>query len=157
MATFTPHLYAASLTYTPNGGVETTINLSVPLGILRELTPSRVRERYDWWASDLINRRVVSIGSGVREIVWGIRLDDQPVEIMAWLEQALLYDIETTYTVVSSGNEFPFHVVEIIGADPNSVPVQLDRALFGANQWEVAFRARRIDGGTFDSLLRLNF
>lgn len=147
---------SARLTYTPAGGSETTILLAVKLGIMREFTPSRVVSTYDWWTEDNLERKVVTIGTGVREVVFGIRFDNEPVSIMAMLEDAMVNNTTITYTPVESGNTYPHKVVEIIGSPIGSTTIQQDRQRWGAGEWEVMWRARRVDGGSFDLLIASN-
>lgn len=154
MATGTQLKASASLTWTPPGGSETTILLRVPLGVVKEFRPSILRARFDWWAKDYRNRRTVTIGPGVREIVWTLRLDDEPVQLLRMLRDGLEHDVTITYQYEIGGPTFPFRIVEIIGAGKDEVPILPDRHRWGGGDWEVPFRARRTDGGTFDALLQ---
>jgi hypothetical protein len=147
---------SASLVYTPSGGAATTHNLALPLGIMREFTPSRVISIYDWWTEDLENNRTVTIGSGVREVVFGVRFDDEPNELLDLLWEAITNKVTVTYIPVASGNEYDFKVVEIVGAQSGNITIEQDRQRWGAGEWQVMFRARRIDGGTFNSLIASN-
>jgi hypothetical protein len=146
---------SASILWTPVGGSEIQHKLAVPLGIVREIVPSRAwGEHYDWWAASKKHRRTVTVGlPTVYEIVWVNRLENQPVEFMDLLEQCKLFDIEAAYLPSESGPQYPFRVVEIMGSAPDAVTIQPDRDRYGGGEWEGAFRARRTDGGSFNALL----
>jgi hypothetical protein len=143
---------SATLTYTPTGGTETEHLLAVPLSPVRDLVPSLRRRRWDWWADDLRSREVVSLESDVSEVVATIRLDDEPVELLALIQDALENDLTLTYTPVTSGEDFPVRIVEVVGADGDEVVLTPDRDRYGFGEWEVTLRLRRTDGGTLDGV-----
>jgi hypothetical protein len=139
-------------TYTHPVDGATTHLLALPLSPVREIVPSHRRERHDWWAADLVNREVVTIGGGVREVVCTIRMDNQPVELMEMLRVALEDDVTLTYERTTGGTGFPVRVVEIMGAQGDEIPIEPARARYGGGEWEVAVRLRRTDGGVLDGM-----
>jgi len=145
---------SASLVYTPNGGTELVHLLAVPLGIVRELVPARVwGEHHDWWSADKRHRRIVTVGGpSVHEITAVNRLDNQPVEFMDLLEQAMLFDLTVTYIPVDGGAEYPLRIVSV-GSESGGVSIIGDRQRFGGGEWEQTFRARRTDGGSLSGLI----
>lgn len=144
---------SASISFTlPGMSDEMEHLLAVPFGVMQAFQPSRRVRTFDWWSDNFENRRTVTVGTGVHDLIVTHRLENQPIAFMDWLEAALLYDIVTTYRVFASGLEFPFRVVEQIGTEPDSVSILPDRQRWGGNDWETAFRMRRTDGGTFDGL-----
>ncbi len=145
----TAHLSGeARFTYTPQGGSEIVHLLAVPLSPVRELRPSSRVARYDWWAWNNVDREIVTVGDRVPEVVATIRLDDEPVELMAMLETALDDDTTLVYQLTESGAEFPVRVVEVMDSQGGDLGIIGDRGRFGAGEWEVQVRLRRTDGGS---------
>jgi hypothetical protein len=145
----TAHLQGtARITYTHPDNGATTHLLALPLSPVREIEPRWRRERHDWWAADQVQRSTVIVGDGVEDVVCTIRMDNEPVELMEMLRVGLEQDVTLSYERTTGGTAFPLQVVEIIGADPDEVPIEPARARYGGGEWEVAVRFRRIDGGT---------
>jgi hypothetical protein len=150
------HNTSASLVYTPLGGIETTHNLALPLGIMRVFRPQRVISLYDWWSEDLENNRTVSIGSGVHEVIFGDRFNDEPNELQDLIWEAIVNKVTVTYIPVASGNEYPFKIIGQPNSTPGSISIEQDEQRWGAGEWQTLFHARRIDGGNFNNLLATN-
>lgn len=148
MATTQHQGTTAQLTYTPPGGVLTTHLLALPL---RDLRPVDARVRHEWWSGDLTTREVVVIGDGVRELVATIRFDDEPGSLKDLLRAGLEDDVTITYEKVAGGTSFPFKLLEVVGSD--GVELQPDADRWGLGEWQCRIRIRRVDGGSFDSLL----
>lgn len=145
---------SASFTWTPPGGSGTVQHLlAVPLSPGRELVPSVRKRRFDWFADDFASREVVTVGSGVSEVVASIRMDDEPAELMALLGAALDHDLTLDYRWDESGEVFPVRVVEVLGGSPDEVALTGDRDRFGGGEWEVRVRLRRTDGGSLAGML----
>lgn len=143
----------ATLTYTPSaGGSPVTHLLAVPLSPVGELIPSLRRRRWDWWADDLVSREVVTLDSGVSEILATVRLDNEPVELLELIRDALENDLTVTYVKETSGEEFPLRIVAVDGAQGDEIALQPDRDRYGYGEWEVTLRLRRTDGYALDGV-----
>lgn len=128
--------------YTPEGGSPTTHLLAVPL---MELQPANVQAKYEWWSESLTTRELITIGSApVSEVVATIRLDDEPVQLKAMLEEAIFNGVTLTYRETASGTAYP---VVLLG---DSAAISPDRDMFGDGRWEARIHMRRIDGGNLD-------
>jgi hypothetical protein len=143
---------AARFRYTPEGGSEIVHLLAVPLSPVRDIRPSSRVARYDWWAWNNIDRETVTVGSRVPELVVTIRLDDDPVGLLAMLEAALDDDLTLVYQLTASGTEFPVRVVEVMDSQGGDLGIVGDRGRFGFGEWEVQVRLRRTDGGSLDGI-----
>ena len=144
----TAHLRGtARILYTHPTDGATTHLLALPLSPVREIVPSRLRRRHDWWAANNVDREVVTIGDGVYEVVCTIRMDNEPAELLEMLRVALEEDVTLTYERVTGGGQFPLRVVEIPGSGPDATTIEPARARYGGGEWEVSVRLRRTDGG----------
>jgi hypothetical protein len=118
---------------------------------LTDIVPINRRARYDWWAEDLVNREVVTLGGGVREIMATIRFENEPDELTEMMRLALQYDLTLSYS--QNAVVYPMHLVSISGASAeNETPLQPDRDRYGYGEWECRLHLRRIDGGTLDGI-----
>ena len=142
---------AASITYvqpvSPFAAVIHTLALP-----LMEVEPVDRRERHDWWAADNKTREIVTVATDVSEIFATIRLENQPDALKTLLRYALQYDVELNYAQI--GFSALVHLVSVVGAtDKDSTPLRPDRDRYGFGEFECRVHLRRIDGGTFASLI----
>lgn len=145
----TAHLRGtARLEYTPPGGSLVTHLLATPL---RDLTPTDMRSRYEWWSEDQTTREVVTIGAGVRDLQATIRFENQPAALKTLLRHALEDDVTVTYRLAAGGTAYPVKIVSVGGDGGIEIQPDRQRSIFG--EYEVRIRMRRVDGGTFDALL----
>lgn len=131
--------------YTPPGGALTTHLLAVPL---QEVEAIDTRPRTEWWSADGTARRVVTIGTGVRELRATVRMEDQPGNLKALLRAGLHDDVTITYRRAALGTAYPCKLVTVEGGEAG---VRRDREK--VRTWEARIHIRRVDGGTFDALL----
>ena len=126
--------------------------LAVPL---LQVAPVTRRQRFDWWSADLTTREVVTVGDGVAEVFATIRCENDPAGLVAMLRAALDQDVELTYFMAYEDSEgFPVHVVAIVGASGDDIPLEPDPDRFGFGEYLVRVQLRRTDGsGTLDALL----
>lgn len=145
---------SARFEYTPPGGSPIVHRLGTPLSPLREFVPSRLKQRFDWWSVDKVNREIVTIEGSAEEVVCIIRIDNEPVELKAMLQTALEDGTQLDYYPETGAPAIPLQLVEIPGAAPDEIPLTQDRGRFGGGEYEVPVRLRRIDGGTLDAIYR---
>lgn len=124
-------------------------NLAVPF---KEVVPIDNTPYFEWWSANLANREVVTIGSGVREALVTIRMENEPDELKALLREAIYSDKTVTYEKTVGGTEYDFKVVAIIGTG-GAVELQPDRDRYGFGEYECRLHIRRVDGGSLDGLL----
>lgn len=144
----------ARFEYTPVDGSPITHLLGTPLSPIREFVPSRLKQRFDWWAVNKTNREIVTIEGGAEEVVCTIRVDNDPVGLKALLQAALEDGVTVDYYPSTGADVIPFQVVEILGGADDEIPLTQDRGRFGGGEYEVPVRLRRIDGGTLDAIYR---
>lgn len=129
---------AAKFTYTdPETSDEVTHLLAIPLF---ELQPIDRGSRYEWWSEDLMERHVVTVGDGVRDIIGTIRMDDEPTKLKRMLRLALRHDLTLTYS--QGGIDYEVKLVAVVGADADEVPLAPDRARAGFGEWEARVHLR---------------
>lgn len=138
---------SATITYTPPGGAQVVHQLAAPL---LQIEPIDREIRHDWWAADLDNREIVTIGTGVYEIRASIRFENEPDELKALLRTAQRSDVTLYYT--EGSNIYPVRLVEVLGAGGDDTPLTPDRDRYGFGEWECRVHLRRTDGSTLDAL-----
>lgn len=142
------HRGSARITYPAPGGGTITHHLAWPL---RELEPADEYIVFEWWSADKTARNVVTVGSGVRELWATIRADNQPAELKALLRAGLIDNVTLSYRRSAAGAAFPFLLV---ATSTGGVRLERDRARGVLGEYEVRIHMRRVDGGTFDELLK---
>jgi hypothetical protein len=148
MATAALTVRDATITYTPPGGAQVVHQLAIPL---LQIEPVDRMERHDWWAADLDNREVVTVGAGVYEIMATVRFENEPANLKALLRTALRDDVTLFYTLGST--IYPLRLVAVLGASgADETPLAPDRDRYGFGEWECRLHLRRTDGSTLDSL-----
>jgi hypothetical protein len=138
----------ATITYTPPGGAQVVHQLAIPL---LQLVPIDRMIRHDWWAADLKNREIVTLGDGVEEVVGVLRFENEPVELKALINTGLRDDTILYLTVGSV--IYPLRLVAVLDAsNADESVLEPDRDRYGFGEWECRLHLRRTDGSTLDAL-----
>lgn len=129
-----------------------SLTVTVPLAWpLRDPRPAKVRARFEAWSLDGSQREVLTIGSGMPEILAEIRFADDGPDLLDMLDAGASGATLTYYPDLDqTGTNYPCLLVEPAG---DRVEALRDRARSIRGEYEVTVRLRRTDGGTFDALL----
>ena len=138
---------AAAFKY--SSGPVVTHDLQQPL---RDIEPVRRQARWEASSLDFTASEVVTVGSGVHEIVAVLRYESDEPGLLDALEYGANGGQLDYYpdTVGSPGTFYPSKLVEPSG---NEIRLLRDRDLGPIGEHEVTIRLRREDGGTYDALL----
>lgn len=145
---------AATITYTPDGGVSTIHTLAVPLLISPNygFARSKIRRLWQSWTPDGRTRETWELATGADEIVGMIRFDDEPTKLTTLLEEALYNNVTLTYSPDGVAT-YDCKLVAIEGAEEGSIQLLPDPQRYGFGEYMVAIRLRLVDGSTWDALL----
>lgn len=147
---------SADILYTPLGASPTVFLLAVPLLISpREgFAANRKRRYWEVWNDDGTIRETFALGTTTEEIRGRIRFDDTPDELRAMLEEARWNDVTLTYRPTGAGGPtYPTKLVSVAGAPPGEIVIVPDQSRYVHGEYQTELILRRVDGGSFDSLL----
>jgi hypothetical protein len=136
-------------------GVYTVVHLlAVPLLVspAAGFRSTRRRRLYTTWSADQRIRETFTLGEPVDEIVGTVRFDNQPTELRELIRAGLEDDAAMIYRPYGlTGDEFPCKLVATLDGDAGEIVLTPDRV--GFKEYTVGLVLRRVDGGTFESLL----
>lgn len=140
------HQGDAGFTYTPPGGVLTTVLLNLPL---KDVRPAHNQTHWVRESLDLTTRQVVTLGNGVYEISAVIRCQTAPDALIEMLKHGRNGSVLTYYpSMAVPGTSF---AALLIMAGTVSLAPDPDR--FGFNEWQSPVILRRTGGLTWAGLL----
>ena len=142
----------AGFKYTLPGPVTVTVPLEMPLRAIHTLDRG---VRFEQWNILGSARDVIEVaGSRIREIWAAVRFHRD----LAALQDLVYYGLNDTAlsyfpSLAVPGTSFPCKLVAVATATGDAVEFPLDSARFAFAEFELRFRLRRVDGGTFNALL----